>query len=140
MTISRRKFLASSTATVMGAGLTVIAPQVRAEELPLQDGYTLTAEYQDTRTDWTGLNEDTLIIRAEDFVIGSISGLIADEGGDHKHNFDVAIEDMEKLKRGETVQIRTSETYGHTHLIMIDPVNFKVSGGTIIQVKKIVPI
>jgi len=136
MQSSRRQFLVCSTATVVGAALLTKTAEARADEAPAADGYRVVAEYQDTRTDWSGVNEDTLLVRAEDFIIGSVSGLIADEGS-HHHTFDVSVDDMNKLKNGETVQIRTSMTLNHTHVIVIDPVNYKIPGGRIIDVKDV---
>lgn len=135
MKSSRRHFIATSTAAVVGASLTAIPRNAKAQDAVSTD-YVLTAQYQDTGTDWNGANEDTLMVRAEDFIVGSVSGLVADEGS-HQHTFDVSVEDMEKLKRGEVVKIRTAITLNHSHLITIDPVNFKIPGGTVIQVKDV---
>lgn len=137
MNSSRRQFLKRTSFTFAGVGIASL-PLLRGSraEANGQGEYTVVATYQDTKTSWFGENRDTLIVRAEDFIIGSASGLIADEGS-HKHSFSVSQADMQKLKEGKTVVIVTEIAADHTHEIIIDPIKGKVPGGKIIEVKEI---
>lgn len=106
--------------------------RLNAAEQAADAGYRVIEQYQDILANWFGVNE--IVVTAQSiFIAGEVRGLIASEGA-HQHELNISAEQMQKLKSGQAITVRTETALGHTHDIVIDPAA-AMPGGTILQVK-----